>query len=836
MPPLSNTLRVGRSGAFALWLGLLCACGPEEGQGDRCGDGVLQGQEACDDGNLTPSDGCSPLCVVEDGWRCIEGLPCTTVCGDSIVAGGETCDDGNTIAGDGCSSACQIEREDTETDCADAVDNDGNGLVDCNDPACASSPLCVPVEDCTDGMDNDGNRLVDCDDPACFLDGRCVGEEVCDNGRDDNGNGLVDCDDPDCDCAPPGCGDGVRQGDEACDSGPANSDTTPDACRTNCRLPACGDGVVDAEEECDEGAANGAAGACTATCRRNLLQGCGLGTGINFFDQATALSPRHFRLEGRISPGSGNDLAPPVSCNSVNGPDVVLAVTAPTDAFVVLRTIPSLTTVPLTMMQLDGCGAEAAVTGCERASVSTFLTADLESGQTYYFALDAALAGGGRFGLEVLAVDVLRGLGDSCDPDSLVAICASGTLCRPVGSEGDFRCQSPPAGVLGPGEECRPGAADAVCETGLTCLAGQCTAAEGRSCATASDELPIGVDQPEVFLEYTPGAFYQRVPSTCGGAAPDMTVLPIRAAGEGELVVRGRSAGDAAIALSLRQVCQARASELACVQDAGVSVLRRPVAAGERLFLHTESAAAASLSVRILPWVAEGAPCDRDRDANVCRPPLVCDVDGTCRSALPGTCGAPVDLAGEGEGELEGRGRVVTLDGVGVADQWSVPCATAEGLDWVAAFESTGLGFVTVEWIGAPEAAAMSLHQGCDPLQPATVACAEPEGPGSVSIKRTLVQGGLHAIVLHTRSFTPLADPGVLIVQYEPAGRFAQPCEPTVGCRPGMQCIVPLGETGFVCDWFPRGPGERCTEGEAPCIEGYRCVGVPGSSVCEASP
>ncbi len=51
------------------------------------------------------------------------------------------------------------------------------------------------------------------------------------------------------------CGDGVLNmtADEECDDGTGNSDTEPDACRTDCGAAWCGDGVVDTGEECDDG-------------------------------------------------------------------------------------------------------------------------------------------------------------------------------------------------------------------------------------------------------------------------------------------------------------------------------------------------------------------------------------------------------------------------------------------------------------------------------------------------------------------------------------------------------------------------------------------------------
>ena len=52
--------------------------------------------------------------------------------------------------------------------CDNPLDNDGDGLVGCADPECASGIECSsPVEDCADGMDNDGDGGVDCIDPDC---------------------------------------------------------------------------------------------------------------------------------------------------------------------------------------------------------------------------------------------------------------------------------------------------------------------------------------------------------------------------------------------------------------------------------------------------------------------------------------------------------------------------------------------------------------------------------------------------------------------------------------------------------------------------------------------
>ncbi len=61
---------------FAMGFGE-AAAGPAELS--VCGNGVVEGEESCDDGNESPGDGCSGVCAVEEGFEC--------------PAGGGTCQD-----------------------------------------------------------------------------------------------------------------------------------------------------------------------------------------------------------------------------------------------------------------------------------------------------------------------------------------------------------------------------------------------------------------------------------------------------------------------------------------------------------------------------------------------------------------------------------------------------------------------------------------------------------------------------------------------------------------------------------------------------------------------
>ncbi|HRE89182.1 MAG TPA: fibro-slime domain-containing protein [Myxococcota bacterium] len=75
-----------------------------------CGNGLVEGNEGCDDRNIEGGDGCDEECLPERGFLC-EGEPsiCTIKCGDAIRLGDEACDNGGTTGGDGCDPSCRVE-------------------------------------------------------------------------------------------------------------------------------------------------------------------------------------------------------------------------------------------------------------------------------------------------------------------------------------------------------------------------------------------------------------------------------------------------------------------------------------------------------------------------------------------------------------------------------------------------------------------------------------------------------------------------------------------------------------------------------------------------------
>jgi cysteine-rich repeat protein len=112
-------------------------------------------------------------------------------CGDGAIEGEEECDDGGTASGDGCSAGCRVER------CGNGIDDDGDSLVDLDDPGCIDLLDLSEVDPtaCENGIDDDGDGAADLADVGC-MDATDLSERdptlPCDDGVDNDGDGAAD--------------------------------------------------------------------------------------------------------------------------------------------------------------------------------------------------------------------------------------------------------------------------------------------------------------------------------------------------------------------------------------------------------------------------------------------------------------------------------------------------------------------------------------------------------------------------------------------------------------------------------------------------------------------
>ncbi len=149
--------------------------GGEGGVAPYCGDGNVDPNEDCDDGDAIPGDGCSGVCQVETGWNCNNSQPpsvCTEICGDSQIVGSEACDDGFTTDCGLCNATCSSAGSGSA--CGDGiVCPDTEICDDYNADACGRcSADCQTVQagnDCPGGIgcSGDDDCLKTCDNNVC---------------------------------------------------------------------------------------------------------------------------------------------------------------------------------------------------------------------------------------------------------------------------------------------------------------------------------------------------------------------------------------------------------------------------------------------------------------------------------------------------------------------------------------------------------------------------------------------------------------------------------------------------------------------------------------------
>jgi cysteine-rich repeat protein len=127
-----------------------------DGDGDEpdpepmCGNGIVEGDEECDDGNDVDDDDCTNACT----------LP---VCGDGIVQEhlGETCDDGNTLAGDECAASCVLPGTIVWDRTYDFDECAGYAVALASDDTIVVAVHCTEFKGRVMGFDADGERVWD---------------------------------------------------------------------------------------------------------------------------------------------------------------------------------------------------------------------------------------------------------------------------------------------------------------------------------------------------------------------------------------------------------------------------------------------------------------------------------------------------------------------------------------------------------------------------------------------------------------------------------------------------------------------------------------------------
>ncbi len=158
-----------------------------------CGDGhLLAGKEACDDGNKNDHDGCNAQCQVEETHNCTntpgEKSVCTPKndnpgdepkCGNGVRESGEACDDGNSDNEDGCSAGCTVEDSYT---CQGEIGEKSVCTPSVLPPSCDQTRWLDDCSNCRSGFYGDN-----CQDtcPDCGAHGSCS------DGL--GGTGLCEC-------------------------------------------------------------------------------------------------------------------------------------------------------------------------------------------------------------------------------------------------------------------------------------------------------------------------------------------------------------------------------------------------------------------------------------------------------------------------------------------------------------------------------------------------------------------------------------------------------------------------------------------------------------------
>lgn len=279
---------------------LLAACA---GKGAKCGDGVQDSEEQCDDGNKVNGDGCSSICRNE-GWcgndLCEEGEAhtCPTDC---AICGNGQCDEGETVA------SCTVDCYCTNGTC-DSGENATICPQDCTTPPTCGNGQLDGGEAC------DGNNL---GGKTCLSQGFDGGTLSCNANCTLNTAGCTSS--TGCTIVPQsGCQGGQKctvdtASANRCITAGAGTDGSPCAADADCAA-GLGCAVVNAFTS---------EGACRRFCRGKTASydslDCHAGAGSTCYygvsDASNTVIPNLFQCTANCDPLTGNGCLASMKCN-----------------------------------------------------------------------------------------------------------------------------------------------------------------------------------------------------------------------------------------------------------------------------------------------------------------------------------------------------------------------------------------------------------------------------------------------------------------------------------------------------------------------------------------